>query len=117
MGLDDFKHINDGLGHQYGDILLKAYADRAATAVYQLDAVFDVLDASGKKAGSITTDPATGEGYLSDLDPGTYTIKEVKAPKYATLSTASWNLSKRDCFHAYDSSGKSAQSELARTLY
>lgn len=25
--------------------------------------------------------------------------------------------SKRDCFHAYDSSGKSAQSELARTLY
>ena len=67
------------------------YADRAATAVYQLDAVFDVLDASGKKAGSITTDPATGEGYLSDLDPGTYTIKEVKAPKYATLSTASWN--------------------------
>ncbi len=24
---------------------------------------------------------------------------------------------KRDCFHAYDSSGKSAQSELARTLY
>lgn len=25
--------------------------------------------------------------------------------------------SKRDCFHAYDSSGKSAQSELTRTLY
>ena len=25
--------------------------------------------------------------------------------------------SKRDCFHAYDSSGKSAQSELARTFY
>ena len=27
MGLDDFKHINDGLGHQYGDILLKNISD------------------------------------------------------------------------------------------
>lgn len=27
------------------------------------------------------------------------------------------HLLQRDCFHAYDSSGKSAQSELARTFY
>lgn len=44
LDLDDFKHINDGLGHQYGDVLLKAIS-------HSLQHVSDVSDTCYRTGG------------------------------------------------------------------
>ena len=37
LDIDDFKHINDRLGHEVGDLLLVAFAERLSTAVRSTD--------------------------------------------------------------------------------
>ncbi len=42
LDLDRFKHINDSLGHSYGDLLLKEVGERLTSSIYQNGVVFRI---------------------------------------------------------------------------
>lgn len=59
LDLDDFKVVNDTLGHHIGDVLLKAVAERLSTCVRQGDAIYRV---GGDEFAMMLEDVSEGEG-------------------------------------------------------
>ena len=66
MDLDDFKHINDGLGHQYGDVLLRSISH----SLQQVDAIENTCYRMGGDEFVIIIPPKSYdhfEGIISEI--------------------------------------------------
>ncbi len=59
LDLDDFKHINDGLGHQYGDVLLKAISH----SLQRIEGITNTCYRMGGDEFVIIIPPAEFEGF------------------------------------------------------
>ena len=88
LDLDDFKHINDGLGHQYGDVLLKAIShclqrvEGVEKSCYRMggdefiiivpDSVYPEMDRIVRDVTSIFSNPwfLKGEDYYCTMSMG-----------------------------------------------
>lgn len=64
LDLDDFKHINDGLGHQYGDVLLKAISG----ALSRIDGIRSTCYRMGGDEFVIVVPPESNDEFSRILD-------------------------------------------------
>ena len=64
LDLDDFKHINDGLGHQYGDVLLKSISG----AVRRIEGIEDTCYRMGADEFVIVVPPRSYHFFEKIID-------------------------------------------------
>ncbi len=64
LDLDDFKHINDGLGHQYGDVLLKAISH----SLQRIDGIENTCYRMGGDEFVIIIPPASFDSFNKIID-------------------------------------------------
>ncbi len=82
LDLDDFKHINDGLGHQYGDVLLKAISHSLQT--------IDGIENTCYRMG--------GDEFVIVIPPSSYRKMERIIEDIRQLFNKPWFLKDTDCY-------------------
>lgn len=80
--LDDFKHINDGLGHQYGDVLLKAISH----SLQRIEGIEDTCYRMG------------GDEFVVIIPPKSYEYFEVILSSIQEIFTKPWFLKDADYY-------------------
>ena len=86
LDLDDFKHINDGLGHQYGDVLLKAISH----SLQRIDGITNTCYRMGGDEFVIIVPPESFKGFekivedIKDIFSKPWYLKD--ADYYCTMS-------------------------------
>ncbi len=86
LDLDDFKHINDGLGHQYGDVLLKAISH----SLQRIDGIQNTCYRMGGDEFVIIVPPESFSGFeaivegIKDIFSKPWYLKD--ADYYCTMS-------------------------------
>lgn len=63
LDIDDFKQVNDTLGHQYGDELLKVIADRIRTSIREVDSAARL----GGDEFAVVLEALTGQGEAEEI--------------------------------------------------
>lgn len=82
LDLDDFKHINDGLGHQYGDVLLKAISH----SLQRVDGIEDTCYRMG------------GDEFVIIIPPANYGKKDQIVEAIKDIFAQPWFLKDADYY-------------------
>ena len=82
IDLDDFKHINDGLGHQYGDVLLKAISH----SLQRIEGIEDTCYRMG------------GDEFVIILSPAVYEKREQIITNIKDIFLKPWFLRDSDYY-------------------
>ena len=82
LDLDDFKHINDGLGHQYGDVLLKAISH----SIQRVDGIMNTCYRMG------------GDEFVIIIPPGSFDRRNHIVAEIKDIFAKPWYLKDADYY-------------------